>query len=78
MTAVRTSTRTLIALVAALALMTAIALMSFAASSVDRAGATWNKSSHQAGATWNKSRVVAGATWNLVSPTARTDGATWN
>jgi hypothetical protein len=69
MTALHTSTRTIVALFAVLAL----ALLAFVASGVatfgsDQAGATWHIKP-QAGATWHAkgSTVVAGATWHLAA-----------
>ena len=73
MTAVRTSARTLVALVAAVALMVAVVLMSFAASSsVDRAGNSWHIKSNQAGNSWHiKSTptTLAGNSWHLKAAT---------
>ncbi len=74
MTAVRTSTRTLVALFAVLAL----ALLAFVSAGVaglgsDLAGATWH-AKPQAGATWHaaKSTTLAGATWHAVASNATT------
>jgi hypothetical protein len=68
MTAVRTPIRTLIALVAAVALMLAVALLSLAASSsVDRAGTSWHIKSTQAGTSWHVKggATLAGTSWHV-------------
>jgi hypothetical protein len=78
MTALNTTTRTLIALFAAMALMIVVGLATMSMTSSDRAGATWNKI--HAGATWNHlhASVSAAATWNKVSAGGTNNGATWN
>ena len=79
MTALNTTTRTLIALIAAMALMIVVGLATMSMSSSDRAGATWNKV--HAGATWNHlhaGTASAAATWNKVSGGGTNNGATWN
>jgi hypothetical protein len=78
MTALKTTTRTLIAFFAAMAIMIVVGLATVSLSSSDRAGATWNHLT--AGATWNHvhaGSVSAAATWNRVSGGIN-NGATWN
>jgi hypothetical protein len=69
MTALKTTSRTLIALFAAMALMLVIVLAAFSATSSDHGAATWNHA--PAGGTWNT--VSAAATWH-----AKTAAATWH
>jgi hypothetical protein len=88
MTAIRSTSRTLLALFAAVALMLVVALSTFSATSSNHAAATWNKV--HAAATWNLAphtsagnaatwnTVSAAATWNKVAATGTTNAATWN
>lgn len=71
MTAVRCTSRTAIALLAALALMFAVALSVVSATGSDRAASTWH------------SRPLAASTWHAVVTTvdttvATTDASTWH
>jgi hypothetical protein len=82
MTALNSTTRTLLAFFAAMALMIVVALATFSATSSDHAAATWHQVSaaatwHSApnAATWNT--VSAAATWNQVSNTGTTNASTW-
>jgi hypothetical protein len=63
MTSVRATSRTLIALFAALALMLVMVLAAFSATSHNQAGSTWH-------------RNLAGSTWHA-APTG-VDGSTWH
>jgi hypothetical protein len=76
MTAVRTSTRTIVALFAVLAL----AVLAFVSSGIasfgsDQAGASWHVTT-QAGASWHVKAptTLAGASWHLAAPR----GASWH
>src|SRR5471030_1306198 len=74
MTALHTTSRTLIALFAAMALVLVVVLATFTATSSNHAASTWNKVS--AASTWNK--VSAASTWNKVSNVGNTNASTWN
>ena len=65
MTALQTTSRTLIALFAAMALMLVVVLAAFSATSSDHAASTWN-------------HVSAASTWNQVSAIATPDASTWH
>lgn len=82
MTALNSTARTMIAFLAAMALMIVVVLATFSATSSDHAAATWHKISAAAtwhltasAATWNT--VSAAATWHKVSTTGTTDASTW-
>lgn len=77
MTAVRATSRTFIALFAALALMLVVVLAAFSVSAHDQAGSTWNNRP-KAGSTWNHTSTVAGSTWNNRVVTGTSNGSTWN
>jgi hypothetical protein len=77
MTAVRATSRTLIALFAALALVLVVVLAAFSVTTHNQAGSTWNHRTN-AGSTWNHS-TLAGSTWNnRVVTTSASNGSTWN
>ena len=74
MTAVRITSRTLIALFAAMALMLVVVAATFSATSSNHAASTWHKVS--AASTWHS--VHAASTWNKVSTVGSTDASTWH
>jgi hypothetical protein len=71
MTAVRFTSRTLIALFAAMALIFAVVLTTVTATSSDHAASTWHQV--KAASTWHS--VTAASTWNNVAPT---NASTWH
>jgi hypothetical protein len=82
MTAFNSTTRTLLAFFAAMALMIVVVLATFSATSSDHAAATWHKvlaaatwHSTSSAATWNT--VSAAATWNKIPTTGTTNASTW-
>ena len=78
MTAVRTSIRTFVALLAVAALMLLALLISGAAPfGSDQASTTWHKSP-QASTTWHVKggTLLASTTWHMVGPT--TTSTTWH
>jgi hypothetical protein len=76
LTTARRLPTTVVALLAALALAVAAALLTGAGlAATYSAGASWNKKSDRAGASWNKT-THAGASWNKVVRVSH--GASWN
>ncbi len=76
MTAIRTTSRTLLALFAAMALMLVVALGAFSATGTSKAASTWHISP-KAASTWHVSPLAA-STWNKVTTTGSTNASTWN
>jgi heme/copper-type cytochrome/quinol oxidase subunit 2 len=76
MTALRSTSRTAIALFAAVALMIIVALSAFSATNSNRAASTWHKSP-TAASTWHVAPLAA-STWNLVPTGTTVDASTWH